>query len=75
MKKHLYRTMTHEDVNDAVLEGRVVLIPVAQLETHGPHLPIDVDVVQVQYVVEEAAAQHPMFSSPHRRSTTAFPSM
>jgi len=59
LDKHLYRTMTHEDVNEAVLQGRVVSIPVGQLETHGPHLPIDVDVVQVQYVVDEAAARAP----------------
>jgi creatinine amidohydrolase len=51
--------MTHEEVNEAVLQGRVVTIPVAQLETHGPHLPIDVDVVQVQHVVDEAAARAP----------------
>jgi creatinine amidohydrolase len=59
VRKHLYRTMTHPEVNDAVLEGRVVLIPVAQLETHGPHLPIDVDVVQVQHVCDEAARRAP----------------
>jgi creatinine amidohydrolase len=59
MKKHLYATMTHEEVNEAVLEGCVVLIPVGQLETHGPHLPIDVDVVQVNYVCEEAARRAP----------------
>ncbi len=59
MKKHLYAEMTSEEVNDAVLEGRVVLIPVGQLETHGPHLPIDVDVVQVDYVCKEAARRAP----------------
>ena len=59
MAKHLYRTMTPDEVNEAVLAGRVVSIPVGQLETHGPHLPIDVDVVQVQNVVDEAAARAP----------------
>jgi creatinine amidohydrolase len=59
MKKHLYATMTHEEVNDAVREQRVVLVPIGQLETHGRHLPIDVDVVQVTYVVEEAARRAP----------------
>jgi len=57
--KHLYATMTWEEVNDAVLSRRVVLLPVAQLETHGPHLPIDVDVVQVQHVCDEAARRAP----------------
>ena len=59
MAKHLYRTMTPDEVNEAVLAGRVISIPVGQLETHGPHLPIDVDVVQVQNVVDEAAARAP----------------
>ena len=59
MVKHLYRTMMPDEVNEAVLAGRVVSIPVGQLETHGPHLPIDVDVVQVQNVVDEAAARAP----------------
>ena len=53
--KHLYAAMTYEEVNEAVLERRVVLLPVGQIETHGPHLPIDVDVVQVQHVCDEAA--------------------
>ena len=55
MVKHLYATMTWEEVNEVVLAKRVILLPVGQLETHGPHLPIDVDVVQVAYVCEEAA--------------------
>jgi creatinine amidohydrolase len=59
MKKLLFAEMTHDDVNEAVLEGRVVLIPVGQLETHGPHLPIDVDTVQVDYVCTEAARGAP----------------
>lgn len=58
-EKYLYAKMTHDEVNDAVRERRVVLIPVAQLETHGPHLPIDVDVVQAQYICEEAARRAP----------------
>jgi len=59
VKKHLYASMTWEEVNDTVREGRVVLIPVGQIEEHGPHLPIDVDVVQVNYVCEEAARRVP----------------
>jgi creatinine amidohydrolase len=59
MSKHLFAEMTYEEVNEAVVEGRVVLIPVGQLEEHGPHLPIDVDVVQVDYVCVEAARRSP----------------
>ena len=57
MSKHLYASMTWEEVNEAVLSNRVILVPVGQLETHGPHLPIDVDVVQVEYVCAEAASR------------------
>jgi creatinine amidohydrolase len=59
MSKHLFAAMTYEEVNEAVLQGRVVLIPVGQLEEHGPHLPIDVDVVQVDHVCVEAALRAP----------------
>lgn len=59
MQKHLFAEMTYEEVNEAVMEMRVVLIPVGQLEEHGPHLPIDVDVVQVDYVCIEAARRAP----------------
>jgi creatinine amidohydrolase len=59
MTKHLFAAMTWEEVRGAVQQRRAVLIPVAQLETHGPHLPIDVDVVQVQHVCDEAARRAP----------------
>ena len=59
VKKHLYGSMTWEEVNDAVREGRVTLLPIGQIEQHGPHLPIDADVVQANYVCEEAARRAP----------------
>ncbi len=33
----------------------MIVIGVAAIEQHGPHLPIDVDYVLVEYVTEEAA--------------------
>jgi creatinine amidohydrolase len=39
----LYERMTWPEVRRAAGEERVCLIPVARLEDHGPHLPIDTD--------------------------------
>ena len=39
----LYERLTWPEVRRAAAEERVCLIPVATLEDHGPHLPIDTD--------------------------------
>ena len=39
----LYERLTWPEVRRAAGEERVCLIPVATLEDHGPHLPIDTD--------------------------------
>ena len=39
----LYERLTWPEVRRAASEARVALIPVATLEDHGPHLPIDAD--------------------------------
>jgi creatinine amidohydrolase len=59
MRKHLYREMTWPEVNEAVAQRRVVLIPVGAIEQHGPHLPIDVDNSFVEYICDEAARRAP----------------
>ncbi len=53
--KHLYRTLTWPDVKARAEQGAVIVIPVAAIEQHGFHLPIDVDNVLVEHVTEEAA--------------------
>jgi creatinine amidohydrolase len=52
---HLYRTLTWPEVRDAAARGAVIVIPVAAIEQHGFHLPIDTDNVLVEHVTEEAA--------------------
>jgi creatinine amidohydrolase len=52
---HLYRQLTWTEVRDAAAQKKVMLIPVAAIEQHGYHLPIDVDNLAVEYVTEEAA--------------------
>lgn len=56
---YLYEHMTWEEINDAVRGGRVALIPAATIEDHGPHLPVDADVVIVSAICERAAQLAP----------------
>ncbi len=59
MIKHLFASMTWEEVNGAVEAGCVVLIPVAAIEQHGRHLPVDMDNVAVTHICDAAAEQRP----------------
>jgi creatinine amidohydrolase len=49
---HLYRQLTWPEVRNAAAERKVILIPVAAIEQHGFHLPIDVDNLAVEHVTE-----------------------
>ena len=40
--KHLYRTLTWPEARERAKQGSVVVIPVAAIEQHGYHLPVDV---------------------------------
>lgn len=53
--KHLYADMTWPEVNEAVKQERVVLIPVGAIEQHGYHLPVDVDNVIAVHICDEVA--------------------
>jgi len=55
MRSHLYRFLKWPEVKQAAQEGAVVVIPVAAIEQHGYHLPVDMDNLAVEYVTEEAA--------------------
>ena len=47
---------THrQEINDAVAERMVILLPVGSTEQHGPHLPLDVDNFLATNVCLEAA--------------------
>src|SRR5438093_12174794 len=56
---YLYEHLTWEEVNDAVRAGKCALIPVATIEDHGPHLPVDADIVIVSAFCVRAAQQAP----------------
>ena len=57
--KHRYAEMMWYECRDAAAEGRVAVLPVATHEDHGPHLPIDTDVVLTTEICERAVASIP----------------
>jgi creatinine amidohydrolase len=54
-----YGRLTWPEVADVAREDRVCLIPVATLEDHGHHLPIDADLRIVEEICRRAAAAAP----------------
>jgi creatinine amidohydrolase len=50
-----YERLSWPEVRRAAAEDRVALIPVATLEDHGPHLPVDTDLRIVAEVCRRAA--------------------
>ena len=43
--EHRYEKLTWPEINDAVALGKVCVVPCGAVEQHGPHLPLDVDIV------------------------------
>ena len=54
-----YEKLTWPEINEAVGAGRVVVCPVGSTEQHGPHLPLDVDVVCPCGIAAAAARRIP----------------
>ncbi len=54
-----YRKLSWPEHRKCAKEGRVVLIPIGTLEDHGPHLPIDVDVVIPSTILRKVAERLP----------------
>ena len=54
-----YEKLTWPEINDAVELGKVCLVPVGSVEQHGPHLPLDVDIVCPQGIAFGAGRQIP----------------
>jgi creatinine amidohydrolase len=55
----LYGRLTWPEIRRAVAEDRVCLIPVATLEDHGPHLPLDTDLRLTWEICQRAAEAIP----------------
>jgi len=58
-RDYVYADLTWEEINDAVLAKKVILLPVGSTEQHGPHLPLDSDVVMPTSVCMEAGRRQP----------------
>src|SRR5438477_546637 len=43
--EYRYEKLTWPEINDAVDLGKVCVVPCGAVEQHGPHLPLDVDLV------------------------------
>lgn len=43
--EYRYEKLTWPEINDAVDLGKVCIVPCGAVEQHGPHLPLDVDLV------------------------------
>ncbi|MBA2521306.1 MAG: creatininase family protein [Chloroflexia bacterium] len=57
--KYRFGEMTWREVRDAANAERVAVLPVATIEDHGHHLPIDTDVLLCTTVCERGAALIP----------------
>jgi creatinine amidohydrolase len=45
LREYRYEKLTWPERNDAVAAGKIPIIPVGAIEQHGPHLPLDVDML------------------------------
>lgn len=54
--KYRYGEMTWPEIAEASKAGRVAIVPIATIEDHGPHLPVDTDLRLCEAVCEAAAA-------------------
>ena len=53
------RHMRTQEVNDAVATGRIPIVPIATLETHDPHLPVEVDTRFVEELTSRVSEERP----------------
>src|SRR5262249_49509721 len=45
LNKYMMNEMTWPELKQVVGEGRIAVVPCGCIEQHGPHLPLDVDIV------------------------------
>ena len=57
LTEHRYEKLTWPEINDAVAGGQVCIVPCSAVEQHGPHLPLDVDMLLSNSVALEAGRQ------------------
>jgi creatinine amidohydrolase len=57
LSEYRYEKLTWPEINDAVEAGKVCIVPCGSVEQHGPHLPLDVDIVCPQGIAYGAGRQ------------------
>jgi creatinine amidohydrolase len=57
--EYRYEKLTWPEINDAVEMGKICIVPCGSVEQHGPHLPLDVDIVCPLGVAYGAGRQIP----------------
>jgi len=57
--EYRYNHLTWEEMNDAIIAQKVVILPTGSTEQHGPHLPIDVDIFLCESVCLEVGRRAP----------------
>jgi creatinine amidohydrolase len=60
-KKIFWQEMWRDEFEDALERDPVVIVPVGSIEQHGPHCPMDVDIVGPFYMAVEAAKRTEAF--------------
>jgi len=58
-REHRYEHLTWPEINEAVAQEKVVVLPVGAIEQHGHHLPLDVDAKLATSVCLAAGARAP----------------
>lgn len=56
---HRYEKLTWPEIHQAVADGKVPIVPVGAVEQHGPHLPLDVDMLLASSVALAAGERRP----------------
>lgn len=51
----MWKELTWEDLNALAAQDAVVILPIASMEQHGPHLPVGVDTILCEGVCKAAA--------------------
>ena len=57
--EYRYEKLTWPEINDAIEMGKVCIVPCGAVEQHGPHLPLDVDLVCPTGIARGAGQQAP----------------
>ena len=67
-KEYRYEKLTWPEINDAIEMGKVCVVPCGAVEQHGPHLPLDVDIICPTEIARGAGKHIPDKS--HREQET-----